>query len=59
MKELIDLNLIKNAEKNLIEANLTVETPVLGDVSKLFHLPSNVALYLKMENMQTNGTPTT
>ena len=55
MKQFLDQELFEKAEKALYESRVVVKTPVLGDVSNLFELPSNIGLYLKLENMQTNG----
>ena len=55
MKQFLDQELFEKAEKALNESRVVVKTPVLGDVSNLFELPSNIGLYLKLENMQTNG----
>lgn len=56
MKNLVDRELLDEADTCVRSAGLVIETPLLGDVSSVFGLPSNVSLYLKLENMQTNGT---
>ena len=55
MKTFLDLELFEEAEKALVNSRVVRETPVLGDASNLFDLPWNIGLYLKLENMQTNG----
>lgn len=57
MKSLVDKELLDEAEKRVKESGLVIETPMLGDVAAVFDglIPSNISLYLKLENMQTNG----
>lgn len=55
MKTLVDLDLMEEAEGRVKKSGLVIETPVLGDVARVFNLPENISLFLKLENMQTNG----
>ena len=54
--KLIDSVDVSKAFKCHLESKLILETPMLSNVGHLFDLPSNIELYLKLENMQTNGS---
>jgi len=55
MSKFIDLELINDAERFLYESKLIIETPVLSNINGLFNLNANIDLFMKLENMQTNG----
>lgn len=55
MENLIDISLVEDAEKAVNESKLIIETPILTCAAKLFELDEKISLFLKLENMQTNG----
>lgn len=55
MENLIDISLVEDAEKAVNESKLIIETPILTCSAKLFELDEKISLFLKLENMQTNG----
>lgn len=52
---LIDAGRMDEAERRLKSTGLVIETPMLTHMGKIFNLASNISLFLKLENMQTNG----
>ncbi len=43
------------ATKYVYETGIVIKTPMLCNVGRLFDLPSNIELYLKLETMQATG----